>query len=69
MDIEGVVAQLGTTFSPEEAAIAEKLLRSLHGTSWPWRSTAGANAKTELCWFRLAAKIVRLICQSCGGST
>ncbi len=26
------MAQLGTTFSPAEAAIAEKLLRKLHGT-------------------------------------
>ena len=32
MDIEGVVAQLGATFSPDEAAIAETMLRTLHGT-------------------------------------
>jgi hypothetical protein len=32
MDIEGVVAKLGTTFSPDEAAIAETMLRNLHGT-------------------------------------
>ncbi len=32
MDIEGVVAQLGTTFSPDEAAIVETMLRTLHGT-------------------------------------
>jgi hypothetical protein len=32
MDIEAVVAKLGTTFSPDEAAIAETMLRTLHGT-------------------------------------
>ena len=32
MDIEAVVAQLGTTFSPDEAAIAETMLRTHHGT-------------------------------------
>jgi hypothetical protein len=32
VDIEAIVTQLGTTFSPDEAAIAEKLLHDLHGT-------------------------------------
>jgi hypothetical protein len=32
VDIEGVVAKLGTTFSPDEAAIAETVLHTLHGT-------------------------------------
>jgi hypothetical protein len=32
MNIDEVIAMLGTRFDPDEAAIAESMLRELHGT-------------------------------------
>ena len=50
MDIEAVAAQLGTTFSPDEPAIAETMLRNPHGTIHP-ASVASTLVSQEIIYF------------------
>jgi hypothetical protein len=53
MDIDAVIAALGTRFDPAEAAIAERMLREYAGSipdaqlveaGWRWRSGGEAGA-------------------------